>query len=389
MKAPRVSTARHSSLWLGRYCGAVTDTPYLSVDPTRLDANLDAMATHASQCGLDLRPHAKTHKCIEIARRQMAAGAVGLTVATIGEAEVFAAAAEQTGCRDLFIAYPLWMTDTKGARLRALASQVALRVGIDSVDGARRLAAETVQHGVAVEAIVEIDSGHHRTGVPPAEAGAIAAQALDAGLEVVGVFTFPGHSYGPGTVRDAAARAESDALSQAAQSLRAHEIEPRVVSGGSTPTATLSHGDPLTEIRPGVYPFNDAQQVEIGSCGFAEVALSAVTTVVRRDRNRVVVDAGSKIISADKPAWATGFGRVLDAPSARIVALSEHHATIEYPVSSESIESADNAIPTVGSRIRIVPNHVCTAVNLVDELIVDAAPGRFLSWPVAARGRNS
>ncbi|MGC4934151.1 alanine racemase [Gordonia sp. DT30] len=362
----------------------MTDTPYLTIDLPRVDANLSSMARHCAELGVTLRPHAKTHKCIELARRQIDSGAAGLTVATIGEAEVFAAAAERTGCRDLFIAYPLWVTEHKGARMRALAQTVSLRVGIDSVAGARRLAAEVVRPGVIVEAIIEVDSGHHRTGVPPEDAGTVAAAAATAGLDVVGVFTFPGHGYGPAAARAEAATAEADALHKASESLRANGIGPRVISGGSTPTVGFARPGLLTELRPGVYLFNDAQQVELGSAGFDDVALTAVTAVVHRAGRQVVVDAGSKILGADRPAWASGFGRVIDTPQARITALSEHHATLEYPA-----DATPAAVPDVGATVRVIPNHVCSAVNLVDELVVHTATGEPLSWPVAARGANS
>ncbi|MFT4124734.1 MAG: alanine racemase [Gordonia sp. (in: high G+C Gram-positive bacteria)] len=357
------------------------DTPYLAVDLPRLDTNLAAMAIQGAELFLDIRPHVKTHKCIELARRQIACGAAGLTVATIGEAEVFAAAAEVTGCTDVFIAYPLWVTADKGARLRTLAERISVRVGVDSVAGAQQLAGAVA--GAAIEVLVEVDSGHHRTGVAPDQAGTVAAAGRDAGLDVIGVFTFPGHGYGPGDARERAAAQEVNALARAADSLRANGIYPQVRSGGSTPTAAFATSDVLTELRPGVYPFFDAQQVELGVAGFDDVALTAVTTVVHRADRRVVVDAGSKILGADRPGWATGYGRVMGEPGARIIALSEHHATIEYPA------EAAGRIPRLGTIIAVIPNHVCSAVNLVDELCVVGGPGGRQFWPVAARGRNS
>ncbi|MFW0796098.1 alanine racemase [Gordonia sp. CPCC 205515] len=356
------------------------DTPFLAVDTARLDRNLATVAERVRAAGLDLRPHAKTHKCAEIAARQIDSGATGLTVATIGEAEAFAAASP--GRADLFIAYPLWVTPGKGARLRALAERAALRVAVDSAAGARQLAAELHDTGVTV--LVEVDSGQHRTGVAPAAAGEIAAAAAELGLEVIGVFTFPGHGYGLGDARRTAAEQEVTALTEAAESLRDNGIEPRVRSGGSTPTIAFAEAGVLTEVRPGVYPFNDAQQVELGSGDFADVALTAVSTVVHRTGSRVVVDAGSKVIGADRPAWVTGFGRLLDHPRARIVGLSEHHAVIEF-----GDDAPAQSIPDPGSVLRVVPNHVCTAVNLVDDLIAEYPDGSTQRWPVIARGANS
>lgn len=370
----------------------MTDTPYLLVDDAVLRRNLESLAERVAGHGLELRPHAKTHKCEQVARRQIECGAAGLTVATIGEAEAFAAA----GFTDLFIAYPLWLSDSKAARLRVLAESVAagdqtLRVGVDSIPGAQRLAAGLA--GAPVEVMVEIDSGQHRSGVAPGEAGALAAAAREAGLTVAGVFTFPGHGYGPGDARRDAARQEAEALSAAAESLRRRGIEPRVISGGSTPTVAFAGPGELTEVRPGVYPFNDAQQVELGSCTWDDVALVAVATVVSTDaeapeprrrtvpepRRRVVLDAGSKVLGADRPAWTTGFGRLPDHPDARIISLSEHHAVVEFPSGA--------ALPALGDRVRVAPNHVCSAVNLADELIAQTADG-LEHWPLLARGAN-
>jgi D-serine deaminase-like pyridoxal phosphate-dependent protein len=352
------------------YGRRVRDTPYLAVDLAVLDRNLAAMAASARERGLALRPHAKTHKCVEIARRQVALSGGGLTLATVAEAEVFAAA----GLDDIFLAYPVVAAGPRIGRLRALAERVRLRVGIDSAEGATLLAAAVP----GLEVLVEVDSGHHRTGAAPDRAGAVAAAAQALGLQVAGVFTFPGHSYVPGE-RERAAAEEAAALATAADALRAVGIEPKVRSGGSTPTAALSEPDVLTELRPGVYAFQDSQQAELGSADLADVALTAVATVVSRSRDRAVLDSGSKVLSADRPAWTTGYGRLPDHPGARVVALSEHHATVTF----------DGPAPAVGERVRLAPNHVCTAVNLADELVVVDGGVEVDRWAVAARGRNT
>ena len=276
-------------------------TPYLLVDPDVLSANVQAMARFARDRGLLLRPHAKTHKTPEIARLQLAAGATGLTVATVSEAEAFAAA----GVTDLFLAYPLWVDPARGARLRALTDRIAVRVGIDSVEGARALAAQVP--GCSV--MVEVDSGQHRSGVQPAEAGVLAECAVRTGLDVHGVFSFPGHSYAPGIAAEAAGQ-ESAALRAAVGSLAEHGIEARVVSGGSTPSASEVDSDVLTEMRPGVYVFNDAQQWELGTAGPEGISLVCVATVVSHSGGRVLLDAGSKALGADRQVWATGYGRL-------------------------------------------------------------------------------
>ena len=353
-----------------RYRRPVRDTPYLAVDLAVLDRNLAAMAQSARDRGLALRPHAKTHKCVEIARRQVALSGGGLTLATVAEAEVFADA----GLDDVFLAYPVVALGPRATRLRALAERVTLRVGVDSAEGAALLSAAVA----GLEVLVEIDSGHRRTGVAPDRAGEVAAAARAAGLQVLGVFTFPGHSYAPGD-RERATADESVALATAADGLRAVGIEPRVRSGGSTPTATLSEPDVLTELRPGSYVFQDAQQAELGSADLADVALTVVATVVSRGADRAVLDAGSKVLGADRPSWTTGYGRLPDHPDARVVALSEHHATVTFP----------GPAPAVGEQVRVAPNHVCTAVNLADELVVVDGGAEVDRWRVAARGRNT
>jgi D-serine deaminase-like pyridoxal phosphate-dependent protein len=349
-------------------------TPCLVVDRDVLETNLAAMAAHARDHGVALRPHAKTHKCVEIARRQVELGAVGLTVATVGEGEVFADA----GFTDLFIAYPVWAAGVRGTRLRALAERVTLRVGADSSEGLEVLA--RALSGVDAEVVVEVDSGHHRTGVESPHAGQVAAAARRIGLRVAGVFTFPGHSYGPGQ-RERAAADEARALLQADAALRRAGVGASLRSGGSTPTVALLDQGALNEMRPGVYVFNDAQQVELGAAGWEAVALTAAATVVSRHGRNLVLDAGSKVLGGDRPAWATGYGRLPDHPEARVSALSEHHATVTFP--------QDGSLPELGSVVRLAPNHVCVAVNLANELVVTAAGAVVDQWRVAARGRNT
>lgn len=343
-------------------------TPYLRIDTDRLHANLSRVAAAARAAGVDLRPHAKTHKSAQIARRQMEAGAVGLTVATIGEAEAFADA----GVRDLFIALPLWPDPRHADRLRTLAGRVSLRLAVDSADAARHLV--TCLDGAPATVAVEVDSGHHRSGVRPAEVGAVATAAREAGLGVVGVFTFPGHSYAPGEGRAAAAQDERTALAAAAEALRAVGVEPTVVSGGSTPSLAAAIHEPgtLTELRPGVYVFGDAQQWELGATVPERIALTCRSTVISHAGGRVVLDAGSKALGADRAPYATGYGRLLEDPDARIVMLSEHHSVVE----------TSRAYP-LGTVVDVVPNHVCNAVNLHAALY--AGP-ELDPWPVLARG---
>ncbi|WP_235529982.1 alanine racemase [Nocardioides sp. Root151] len=345
-------------------------TPYLEIDAARMDSNIARVAASAASRGVAVRPHVKTHKCVEIARRQIDAGAAGITVATIGEAEVFV----EAGCDDVFVAYPLWVSEAQAARLRSLAERATVSVGVDSAEAAAQLALAGPQR-----VLVEVDSGHHRTGVAPDSAGTVAAAARQAGHDVVGVFTFPGHSYAPDRTTTAAAD-ESAALAAAAAALEAVGLPARIVSGGSTPSlaASLEDDSAVTELRPGVYVFGDAQQWELGSSRPDDIALTCVATVISHAGGRAVLDAGSKALGADRAVYATGFGRLLDHPEARIIGLSEHHAVVEM----------GGPLPVLGSRVRVVPNHACNAVNLAYTFTV-LEDGVRLQWRVDARGRNT
>lgn len=346
-------------------------TPYLRVDLPRLRRNIRQAAEFAQDHGVALRPHVKTHKCVEVARLQRDAGMVGISTATVGEAETFA----RNGFDDIFIAYPLWLDDPTAGRLRDVLGLATVTIGIDSVEGAAEAGRLVGAHGV--QALVEVDCGQHRSGVLPRHAGGLAVTAARAGLDVRGAFTFPGHSYEPGNCERAAAD-EATALTEAAASMRAAGIEAEVLSGGSTPSLAASHTDVVTELRPGVYVFGDAQQWELGTVEPDRVALACRATVVSHAGGRLVLDAGSKALGADRAAYATGHGRLPDHPDARIVHLSEHHAVADLGAT---------ALPPIGSQVDVVPNHVCNAVNLADNLYVEEA-GELHPWPVAARGQN-
>lgn len=344
-------------------------TPYLTIDVDILDANLRDMQQYCDERGVALRPHAKTHKMIEIADRQLEFGARGLTVATIGEAECFA----EAGVTDIFIGYPV-VTATP-ERLRALASRCLLTIGVDSPEAIARLA----DIG-GLRALVEIESGLRRTGVEPAAAGELATRAAAAGLIVDGVFTFPGHSYVPGGAAHAATD-EANALAEAAESLRAAGFRCEVVSGGSTPSARHSDAAVITETRPGVYALNDAQQVALATVTADQVAVAIRTTVISAPTtDRFVLDAGAKTIAADRPAYVTGHGSLPEFPGAVIDRIWEHHAVVDATHASSR--------PRIGDVVELVPNHICTAINLADEVIVVQGGAEVDRWRVAARGRN-
>lgn len=362
-------------------------TPALVVDLEACARNISAMASHAAANGIELRPHAKTHKCPAIATRQLAAGATGITVATLGEAEVFA----EHGVGDVFVAYPLWAVGDIGQRLAQLSERVRLSVGADSVAAVEvlrreldRVTGRSPGQAARLAVRVEVDCGLRRSGVAPADAVHIARAAADAGLVVDGIFTFPGHSYAPGmaaTARDDEARA----LCDGAASLEAGGIPCRVRSGGSTPTAAGTAGDAVNELRPGVYVFNDAQQLALGTCQPDAVALAAIATVVSAPApGRIVLDAGAKVLGPERPPWAPGHGVLPDRPAARVTGLWEHHAVVDVTGTAK----LDLAPLRLGAQVAVVPNHVCTAVNLARVLHVVAGGELVDRWEVAAAGAN-
>lgn len=353
------------------------ETPFIAIELGILQNNIAQAAEAARTAGIALRPHVKTHKMIEIARMQEAAGILGITVATLGEAEVFVAA----GFPDVLIAYPLWLTEASAQRLSTLLDQATIRLGIDSAESAERYVRFLGGKVSLIEFLIEVDCGHHRSGVAPGEVGELAGGLRKLGLDVSGCFTFPGHSYAL-EGREAAALDEAKALATAQHQLVAAGFPDAYIrSGGSTPSLAEADVLVVTEQRPGVYVFNDAQQVELGSCDWSDIALTVHATVVSVRGNRVIVNAGSKALGADRAPYATGYGRVLNFPDARIVALSEHHATVDF--------FETTAVPALGEILQVVPNHVCNTVNLADVAFVFDRGELVDRWMVAARGKNS
>jgi D-serine deaminase-like pyridoxal phosphate-dependent protein len=353
------------------------DTPTVLVDVDVVDHNIQTWASRLRDRGVGLRPHTKTSKCIEVIRRQVDAGVVGLTVATLGEAEVLADA----GFTDLFQAYPLWAARADRAqRLRALHERVALTIGVESVEAAAALGAAVRGSDRPLDVLVEVDPGLHRSGVVPDDAATIAAAAERAGLRVRGAFTFGGHGYAACDAAPGAGDDEVRSLTRAAESLTAAGFEASVLSAGSTPTALHSARTPVTDERPGTYVFHDAQQVILGTALMDEVALVVAATVVASHPDgRFVLDAGSKALAADRPAWMPGHGLLPAYPDAELRSLSEHHC----------VAWTTGPRPRVGEVVAVVPNHCCVVVNLVDSLTVVQGGQVVDQWRVASRGRNS
>lgn len=354
------------------------ETPAVLVDLDVLERNVRRMAERAQAAGVKLRPHAKTHKCPDIARLQVQAGARGLSVAKTSEAEVFAAA----GFDDLFVAYPVVGSD-KGRRLLALQERARLRVGVDSLAGAQSLAAPFAAAGRRLDVLLKVDVGYHRVGVLPEQALELApALAAINGLRLVGLFTHAGHAYLADSQDGVAeiGRNETLSLLETAERLRAAGLEIDEVSVGSTPTARHALGVPgASECRPGNYVFHDASQVALGTCTLEDCALTVLATVVSVPApERAFVDAGSKTLSSDplRPR-AGGHGQLLGLNS-RLSGLSEEHGWV-------AVDPRDSF--EVGQRVRILPNHACVVANLHDRLYGVRAGRVETVLPVAARGR--
>jgi D-serine deaminase-like pyridoxal phosphate-dependent protein len=307
---------------------------------------------------------------------QLEAGAAGITVGTLGEAEVLAGA----GIDDLFVAYPVWAGGAAAARLRALHERSRLRVGVDSADGAAALAA-AVRGGRPLEVLVEVDSGLQRTGVVgPDAVVAVAEAARAAGLRVIGAFTHGGHAYASVEAAGSAAADEVRVLREAAPALRSAGFEPEVLSAGSTPTALGSASAPVTEERPGTYVFGDRLQHALGSTTWDSIGLVVAATVVSVAAGSVVIDAGAKVLAREPSPALDGIAVVPELGDGVVSRAYDYHGVISL--------SPGVAAPSVGEVVAVVPNHVCPVVNLVGELVV-ARGGHFVErWPVDARGRN-
>ena len=355
------------------------DTPTLLVDLDLLHANIQHTAEVARTADLKLRPHTKTHKTPEIAKLQLQCGAVGVTVAKIGEAEVMADA----GIEDIFIAHQI-VGSQKIERLVALARRAKLAVGVDSAEAAAPLSMSFAQQGLRLPVLLEVDVGLHRCGIPPEEALDLARHINTLpGLNLVGLFTYPGQVY--------AARNENEVAGIAAHEARtmgqiARQIAPIAnitdrISGGSTPTAAHYHTEcGLTEIRPGTYVFNDRTQIDRWAARPAACALTILATVVSTpEPGRAVLDAGSKALSSDPAPESPGCGMLKEDNNALLVKLNEEHGFLD-------LSQADLKLH-IGDKVEIIPNHACVVCNLHDEMIAVRSDEVIETWPIAARGK--
>src|SRR5438105_15108145 len=295
--------------------------------------------------GVALRPHVKTHKIPEIAKLQLDAGAIGITVAKVGEAEVLPG-------DDVLVAYPL--LQAKLPRLRALAKTRRVKVAVDSVEVARDV------RGKGIETLVEIDVGVGRCGAQSPEQAVQIAQACS---------DFQGIFYWPSWLDEAGFRAACVRIDAVLDALAASGFEAKIVSGGSTPGAGKTPLIPrTTEIRPGTYVFNDASQVVNGFATIEHCALRVLVTVVSTAvPGQVVIDGGTKTFSSDGTHGATGHGLIIDRPGWTLRKMNEEHGYVKVD-GPGAVSSAGKAPAAIGEKLWIIPSHCCSAVNMHDEI---------------------
>lgn len=358
------------------------DTPEIVLDLDVVRANIDRAAARARDQGVVVRPHTKTHKLPQIAHMQVKAGAVGVQVAKLGEAEVMADA----GIQDILVGYPI-VGERKLARLADLAERVSVSVTVDSDEVAAGISRMAGERGLTIPVLVELDTGLCRLGVLPGRGAADFAERIAAlpGLALAGVFTHEGHVYTQARDDGERERLTQEACRAAvdtAEEIRSRGLSAPTVSVGSAGTFRFAVRCPgVTEVRPGTYVFNDRSQIAQGAATPADVAAFVATTVVARPTpERVVVDAGTKVLTSDRmlvPDPPASFGWVWGHDDWDVVRLSEEHGVLEVPPDAEV---------QVGDRLAIVPNHICPAINLAGAVTVVAGGQTVERWPVAARG---
>jgi D-serine deaminase-like pyridoxal phosphate-dependent protein len=356
------------------------DTPAVVVDLDILEANLRSLSDYCRKHGIGLRPHTKTHKIPAIAKMQIASGCHGITVAKVGEAEVMASA----GLEDILIGYPV-LGVAKLERLVKLARDHKITVSLDSLSAAQGISEAVSRAGCRVNVLVEFDVGMRRCGVQSAEEWLKLALTVERlpGTHFAGLMFYPGHIWEPLAEQKPALDRLSETIEALQSELAKHGLACEVVSGGSTPTAYNSHlVRGLTEIRSGTYVFYDMNETTAGYCRISDCALRVLVTVVSNAvEGRAIIDGGSKTFSGDRliSGDKQGFGYVTEHPEVRFVSMSEEHGHLDLAQSNDQLR--------VGDKLTVIPNHVCTCVNMHDQIhyhrngVVEGA------WSVAGRGK--
>jgi D-serine deaminase-like pyridoxal phosphate-dependent protein len=341
----------------------VTETPAAVVDLDRLERNLARWQAECDRVGLRNRPHVKTHKCVEIAKRQIELGAVGLTCQTLFEAETMVGA----GVDDVLVPVNI-LGASKLARLARLHEQASLTVSVDDARLLPGLAAAAGSIG-PLRVLVDCDTGLGRTGVvTPAAAAELAdAVARTAGLRFEGFITYPAPPEATAFFEEAIALAAADGHGTT------------VVSAGGTP-GMWDGGElipPLTEYRVGTYAFHDRATIAAGSAASDDVAMTVLATVISRPApGRAILDAGSKALTSD-PGPDAGFGSIVEAPGAVVTRLNEEHGYVAL---------GDDGSLALGDQVHVVPNHACVVSNLFERFVVVSGGNVVAEWPIA-RGR--
>jgi D-serine deaminase-like pyridoxal phosphate-dependent protein len=358
------------------------DTPCLLVDLAVLEENISRMSKTAADAHVKLRPHTKTHKSPFIAHRQIEAGARGITVAKLGEAEVMV----QAGITDILIAYPL-VGEIKLNRLKALSQVAHIRTTLDSLEVAAGLSELGQSLAEPIPVLIEVDTGLARVGL---ESDGVMQLAHDLkrlpGITLSGLLTHAGHVHGARSQADVPriGREEGTKIVAIAEKLRQSGVPIAEVSVGSTPTARHVVQVPgVTEVRPGTYVFNDVRTMELGEALPDQCALTVLTTVVSTPaRGRAIIDAGSKTITTERESATppAPLGWVRGHPELRVDRLSEEHGVITFDPSTTPLR--------IGDRLEIIPNHVCPVVNLADRLFSHRHGNLGPQIEILGRGKN-
>lgn len=343
-------------------------TPAVVVDLDRVERNIARIQAACDAAGVANRPHIKTHKSPFLAKLQVAAGAKGITCQKIGEAEVMV----DGGLDDILISYNL-LGEEKMNRLGTLAQRAKITVAADNPVVVADLPQAATRAGRPLAVVVECDTGRKRAGVEtPAEAIALAKQiAASPQLEFAGLLMYPTET----------GWSEAQVFFDAASAgLREAGLAPAIVSTGGTPNLkNLGKLKGATEHRPGTYIYNDRMQIAAGVATLDDCALHVYATVVSRAApERGIIDAGSKTLTTDT-GGLDGHGLILEHPEATIAKFAEEHGFLDL--------SRSNTRPAIGDVVRIVPNHVCVVVNMVDEIMLVRGDEILGTLPVAARGR--
>ena len=344
-------------------------TPCAVIDMDRVERNIARVQVACDQAGVANRPHIKTHKSPMLAQMQIAAGARGITCQKIGEAEVMA----EAGIDDILISYNL-LGDEKMARLAALQAKANMTVAADNSVVVADLPKAAAASGRILNVVVECDTGRKRAGVEtPAEAIVLAHEIANSkGLRFAGFMLYPTET----------GWAEAQKFyDEALAGVRAHGLDAAMVSTGGSPNlVNLGKLKGATEHRPGTYIYNDRMQVAAGVAEWDDCALNIYSTVVSRaGADRGILDAGSKTLTSDPGGGLDGYGLILEHPEARIARFAEEHGFLDL--------ARSNTRPNVGDVVRIVPNHVCVVVNMMDEVVMVRGEEIIGVLPVAARGK--